>query len=179
MSVVTKIKEYLRKQRIEEMEEQERQQELVEKVKYIRNINIFNVKKTEKISVINRINIYNMNKEQLKNTYLFIKKSIYDAEQKEDNNEIFRLKQLKQETKKLLLEKSKNMDLNSIKNQVLFGDINKLDYYRNYLLVCYQEYKNIKTNDAQQKRITILTILRLIELKKEKTESYQFVKKVA
>lgn len=145
------------------------------------NIKLFDkpvIEKTKpKIAIIDKINIDKMNAEQLKNTYLFIKKSIKDSEQKNRTEEIEQLKKLKERTKKLLLEKSNNLDFNSIKYNIMYGDNSKLDYYRDYLLGCYNKYKDIKYDEEAQKiRITILTLLKLIEIKKQKIN--QFVKKV-
>lgn len=161
----------------------EREEQLVKTMDKIVNINIFEHKKeieTKKINIIEKINLEKMTANQLKNTYSCIKKSIKQAETRNKLDDIEELKQLKVQVKKILLEKSNNLDFNSIKYNILYGDVNKLDYYREYLLGCYEHYKNIQhNNEAHQMRITILTLLKLIERKKQKVNNNQYVKKVA
>lgn len=197
MGIIRRIKNYFEKYEIEQREEEAREQELVKQIEHIRNINIFSAKKIPKVSTIDRINtnnlVVNQDLNQLKKTYLFIKKNIEEAENRNLPNDIIKLTEMKKEVKRLMLEKSDNLDFDSIKINILFGNINKLDYYYDYLTRCYKQYENIKYDtEVQQIMITIRTLQKLINIKKEKINdkkelnvtkkkklNFQFVKKVA
>lgn len=177
------IEKYNIETKTEILNDKKRQKELSQTLDRIMNINIINpkqIKEIKKINIIDKIHPEKMTADQLKNTYSCIKKSIKQAETRNKLDDIEELKQLKVQVKKILLEKSNNLDFNSIKYNILYGDVNKLDYYREYLLGCYEHYKNIQhNNEAHQMRITILTLLKLIERKKQKFNNNQYVKKVA
>ena len=196
MILFKKIKNYFQRYHNENVETMKREEELVGIVEKLRNIDIFSkniVNKdeikvdvnTKKINIINKINIEKMNTFQLQNTYKFIKKSITDAENKRNLEQLDELKKLKNKIKQKLINENDHMDLNSIRNNLILGNIEKIDAYEHVLLDLYndieQNDKNrIKSYDyeLQQKRIHILALLKLIS-KIKKSNTKQYVKKIA
>lgn len=159
-------KEKIKQEKVEEELSEQRQKELIKIIEHLKEIDLSKPKnKVNKIDIISMINIEKMNNDQLKNTYKFIKKSIIDSTEKNRLEEVERLKKLKQQIKKKLLEKSD--DLEKISINLKTGNFDNIDEYEQYLLNLYNEInqkKLIKFEETTQARkIKILTLLKLIK----------------
>ena len=170
------------KKNIEDSKEtKKRQEKLVQTIENLKHIDLEN-KPRKKIDVINMINIDKMNKNQLENTYKFIKKSINENIKNGRNEELKELKLLKQQIKKKLLEE--NDELEKIRVNLKLGNFSEIENYEKYLMSLYNEIeqKSKKINYDEQERerkIKILTLLKLIKKIKNnnKQNTKQYIKK--
>lgn len=172
------------KKNIEDSKEtKKRQEKLVQTIENLKHIDLEN-KPRKKIDVINMINIDKMNKNQLENTYKFIKKSIDEDIENGRDEELKKLKLLKQQIKKKLLEE--NDELEKIRVNLKLGNFSEIENYEKYLMSLYNEIeqKSKKMNYDEQERerkIKILTLLKLIKKIKNnnKQSTKQYIKKFA
>lgn len=171
------------KKNIEDSKEtKKRQEKLVQTIENLKHIDLEN-KPSKKINVIDMIDIDKINRKQLKNTYKFIKKSIEVATTNGRTEELNKLKLLKQQVKKKLLEESD--DLEKIRINLKLGNFSEIENYESYLMGLYSEMvqksKTIKYDEKDRERkIKILTLLKLIEkIKNSKQINKQYIKKIA
>ena len=205
MRLIQKIKNrfnYIKNYEKEQLDTEKREQELVEIVKRLRNINLFEKKEksfdlnqkitvsidsknikfcSKKVEYIHNFNIEKMNKLQLENAYDFVKKSINDAEKRGIQEEIEELKQLKKKIKQKLIEQNTDFDIQSIRNTLMLGSIDKIDMYESVLMNLYNDLESKSKmaqfdEEFQQMRIHVLSLLKLI---KKIKNGKQYVKKAA
>lgn len=165
------------------VEIKKRQEKLVQTIEDLKYIDLKN-KPGKKIDVINMININKMNKMQLEKTYKFVKKSINEYTKNDRNEELEKLKLLKKQIKKKLLEE--NDELEKIRVNLKLGNFSEIENYEKYLMNLYIEIeqKSKKTNYDERNRerkIKILTLLKLIKKIKNnnKQSTKQYIKKIA
>ena len=205
MGLIKNIKKGLNRYKnykMEKLETEKREQELVETVKRLRNINLFEKKEksfdlnqkitvsidsknikfcSKKVEYIHNFNIEKMNKLQLENAYDFVKKSINDAEKRGYKEEIEELKQIKKKIKQKLIEQNTDFDIQSIRNTLMLGSIDKIDMYESVLMNLYNDLESKSKmaqfdEEFQQMRIHVLSLLKLI---KKIKNGKQYVKKAA
>lgn len=136
---------------------------------------------SKKIDVISRINIESMNNTQLQTTYKCVKKSIEEAKQKGKTEQLNELIKLKKKIKDKLIQENNDLNLQSIKCNLMLGNIEKIDLYENVLIGLYNELENNKfkgyDSDIQQMKIHILALIKLISKIKKSDKTY--TKKIA
>lgn len=203
MGLIKKIKQginYFKNYKKEQLEKEKREEELVETVKRLRNIDLFGEKEKQinstqnssqvknikfysrKIEFIHNFNIDKMNKLQLENAYNCVKKSINDAEKRGIQEEIDELKQLKRKIKQKLIEKNDDFDIQSIRNTLMLGSVDKIDMYETVLINLYKDLETKSKvaqfdDEFQQMRIHVLALLKLINKIKKTNKTY--IKKIA
>lgn len=177
------------------LSKKQREEDLVRTVENLKNIklphgnyerknneNITNLQiSSRKIDVISRINIENMSNTQLQTTYKCVKKSIEEAKQKGKTEQLNELIKLKKKIKDKLIQENNDLNLQSIKCNLMLGNIEKIDIYENVLIGLYKELENNKfkgyDSDIQQMKIHILALIKLINKIKKSDKTY--TKKIA
>jgi len=130
---------------------------------------------------ISKINIDRMSNTQLQGTYKCVKKSIEDAKQKGKTEELKELIELKNKIKNKLINENDSLNIQSIKCNLMLGNVEKIDIYENTLIKFYNELENNNfngyDNDIQQMKIHILSLLKLINKIKKSNKTH--IKKIA
>ena len=177
------------------LECKEREEQLVKTMEKLKNIKLFDEKNetnlaikkvnnydsSKKINIITMINIDKMNSSQLQNTYKCVKKSIEEAKQNGKTEQLNELVELKNKIKSKLIKENDDLNLQSIKCNLMLGNIEKIDIYESVLIELYNEIENNSfkgyDSDIQQMKIHILSLIKLINKIKKSNKTY--IKKIA
>jgi len=174
------------------LECKEREKKLVKTIENLKNIKLFdekietkkgtcNTQISKRVNIITKINIDKMNSSQLQNTYKCVKKSIEEAKQAGKSEQLNDLIELKNKIKAKLIKENDDLNLQSIKCNLMLGNIEKIDIYESVLIELYNEIENNSfkgyDSDIQQMKIYILSLIKLINKIKKSNKTY--IKKIA